>query len=41
VLRDSASRPGKPLRDLLRAGLIEYAYQDGGRWWFIRCGRGG
>ncbi len=33
LLRDSATRPGKPLRDLLRAGLIEGAYQGpNGRW---------
>jgi len=36
VLRDSNSRPGKPLRDLLRAGLIPGAYQvpnkPNGRW---------
>lgn len=33
----SRTRPGKPLRDLLRAGAIENANQDGGRFWFIRC----
>jgi hypothetical protein len=37
LLRDSSSRPGKPLRDLLRAGRIENARQDGGRWWYIQC----
>jgi hypothetical protein len=37
LLRDSDSRPGKPLRDLLRDGVIRNAYQDGGRWWYIRC----
>ncbi len=35
LLTDSASRPGKPLRDLLRAGLIVGAYQDGSRRWHI------
>jgi hypothetical protein len=38
LLRDSPSRRGKPLRDLLRAGSIAHARQDGGRWWFIECG---
>lgn len=37
LLRDSPTRPGKPLRDLLRAGTIDNANQDGGRFWFIRC----
>lgn len=37
LLRDSRTRPGKPLRDLLRAGAIDNANQDGGRFWFIRC----
>ena len=36
-LSDSQQRPGKPLRDLLRAGKIEHAYQEpNGRWW-IAC----
>jgi hypothetical protein len=39
LLRDSPSRPGKPLRNLLRAGLIAHAYQEGGRFWYIECGR--
>jgi hypothetical protein len=33
LLRDSAARPGLPLRKLLRQGSIEHARQDGGRWW--------
>lgn len=37
LLRDSPSRPGKPLRDLLRAGQVPGAYQEAGRWWRIRC----
>lgn len=40
LLKDSDSRRGLPLRDLLRAGQIGNTYQDGGRWWFIRCGDG-
>jgi hypothetical protein len=40
LLTDSASRPGKPLRDLLRAGLIVGAYQDGSRRWHIPSPRG-
>ncbi len=31
LLRDSKHRPGKPLRDLLRAGLLPHAYQPGGK----------
>ncbi len=37
LLRDSAKRPGKPLRDRLRVGSIDNAYQKGGRFWFNRC----
>jgi hypothetical protein len=37
LLNDSAQRPGLPLRKMLRAGQIEHAYQEGGRWWFIPC----
>jgi hypothetical protein len=37
LLRDSPTRRGKPLRDLLRAGSIAHAYQEGGRFWFIDC----
>lgn len=37
LLRDSATRRGKPLRDLLREGAIEHAYQEAGRYWFIDC----
>ena len=32
VLNDSRQRLGKPLRDLLRAGLLPHAYQEGVRW---------
>jgi len=37
LLNDSKSRPGKPLRTLLRKGLISHAYQptDRGSNWFI------
>lgn len=38
LLTDSQSRPGKPLRELLRAGKIDHSHQESGRWWFIRCG---
>jgi hypothetical protein len=31
LLRDSDLRPGKPLRDLLRKGLIPHAFQSGGK----------
>jgi hypothetical protein len=31
LLRDSDTRPGKPLRDILRAGKIKHAYQTGGK----------
>lgn len=31
VLRDSDSRPGKPLRNLLRKGKLPHAYQPGGK----------
>jgi len=31
LLRDSKDRPGKPLRDLLRKGLLPHAYQSGGK----------
>lgn len=37
LLPDSPTRPGKPLRELLRAGAIDNANQDDGRFWFIRC----
>lgn len=40
LLADSASRPGKPLRDLLRAGLIVGAYQDSSRRWHIPSSQG-
>lgn len=32
VLKDSESRKGKPLRDLLRKNKIPHAYQNGNRW---------
>ncbi len=31
ILPDCKDRPGKPLRDLLRKGLIPHAYQSGGK----------
>ena len=37
LLRDSADRPGMPLRRLLREGRFGNTRQDGGRWWFIEC----
>jgi hypothetical protein len=37
ILRDSSIRAGLPLRNLLRAGRIAHAYQEGGRWWVIEC----
>lgn len=38
LLNDSASRPGKPLRDLLRAGKIKGAYQLPNHRWVIPLG---
>lgn len=37
LLNDSKNRPGKPLRDLLRKGLLPHAFQSGGKRssWFI------
>lgn len=35
VLKDSLSRPGKPLREILRAGYIAHAYQLSNGRWFI------
>ena len=32
ILKDSVSRKGKPLREILRAGLIPHAYQVGTNW---------
>lgn len=32
LLKDSKDRPGKPLRDILRKGLLKHAYQNGNRW---------
>ena len=38
AVTDSASRPGKPLRDLLRAGQIKHAKQEAnGRWFIVRA----
>ncbi len=31
LLKNSKDRPGKPLRDLLRKGLLAHAYQSGGK----------
>ena len=31
LLKNSKDRPGKPLRDLLRKGLLPHAYQSGGK----------
>lgn len=31
LLNDNINRPGKPLRDLLRKGLLPHAYQTGGK----------
>lgn len=43
LLGDSPSRPGKPLRDLLRAGKIAYAEQrpptQNGRWFIVKAVR--
>ena len=35
LLRDSKDRPGKPLRELLRKGIIPHAYQTSSRTWVI------
>lgn len=35
ILRDSAERPGQPLRRLLRRGAIQGGYQDASRRWHI------
>ena len=35
ILKDSQSRPGLPLRNLIRSGSIEGAWQDGSRRWHI------
>jgi hypothetical protein len=39
ILRDSRHRPGLPLRELLREGWIDFAYQEPNRRWHIRCGQ--
>lgn len=31
LLKDSSTRKGKPLRDLLRAGELPHAFQDNGK----------
>jgi len=36
LLNDSSSRPGKPLRDLLRKNRIPHAFQSGNRWFIPR-----
>lgn len=41
ILRDSPTRSGKPLRDLMRAGLIDDAHQPDGRHWIIDLDRKG
>ena len=41
LLADSPSRRGKPLRDMLRAGQVEHAFQENGVRWFIGCSRHG
>ncbi|MGD9548127.1 MAG: hypothetical protein AB7V45_11375 [Candidatus Krumholzibacteriia bacterium] len=35
ILKDSKSRPGKPLRDLLRQGEILGQRQEPNNWWYI------
>jgi hypothetical protein len=40
LLPDSRIRRRKPLRDMLRAGQIGHAYQDGAVWLSLRSGRG-
>lgn len=35
ILMDSRHRPGLPLRNLLRSGLILGQRKESGRWWFI------
>jgi hypothetical protein len=32
ILKNSKDRPGKPLRDILRADKIPHAYQIGNKW---------
>lgn len=38
LLNDSASRPGKPIRDILRKGKIPHAYQIGVNWFIPHSG---
>ena len=38
LLKDSSTRPGKPLRDKLRKKELPHAYQNGVRW-FIPCSK--
>lgn len=35
ILTDSKSRPGLPLRKMLRQGLIENSHQQANKRWFI------
>lgn len=39
LLNDSASRPGKPIRELLRKGKIPHAYQIGVNWQIPHSGK--
>jgi hypothetical protein len=32
ILKDSPTRPGKPIREILRRGEIPHAYQNGVKW---------
>jgi hypothetical protein len=38
LLNDSASRPGKPIREILRKGKIPHAYQIGVNWYIPHSG---
>ena len=42
ILRDNPQKPGKPLRDILRKGLLPHAYQLGGKGstWIIPVSQG-
>lgn len=35
ILKDSPSRPGKPLRDMLRANMIAGQHQEASHRWFV------
>lgn len=39
LLPDSRQRPGKPLRDLVRAGVVERAHQEPNSRWWISCAK--